>query len=219
MDKNPYAPDFKDLPDVLPVFPLDGVLLLPTGRLPLNIFEERYLRMFDDAMAGNRMIGMVQPKDVSGESGEIYKIGCAGKIVEFSETPDGRYVVTLNGVSRFRVRKEIGAKSGYRRVKANWNDFEADLAEPHCLDLDRDRLHALLGAYFEAQDMSCDWQKVEGATDGRLITCLSMICPFSAQEKQALLEAPCCRTRSQTFMAMLEMAVQEEQVGRSCGGH
>ncbi len=210
-EKNPFAPDFNDLPEILPVFPLRGALLLPSGRLPLNIFEPRYLAMVERAMATNRLIGMVQPRD-DGDPPALYETGCAGKIIEFSETPDGRYLITLAGIARFRISKELGQDNGYRRVSAIWNGFEEDLTQSGCLGLDRKALNGLLGQYFEMQGMSCDWDAVETATDGRLITCLSMVCPFDPAEKQALLEADCCKTRAGMFMTMLEMALKSGEV-------
>lgn len=213
MEQNPFAPVFEDLPKDLPVFPLEGVLLLPTGNLPLNIFEKRYLSMVDDAMASHRMIGMIQPKD---ENVNLYEIGCAGKITEFRETGDGRYLITLNGICRFRIREELSVNTLYRQVRSDWNEFQKDLIVPECLDVDRDKLNGLLQSYFSSQDMNCDWEAVKKAPDSRLITCLAMVCPFDAKEKQALLEAPCCKTRAETFMTMLEMAVKARQECKSC---
>jgi len=200
--QTPYKPD--DLPDALPVFPLDGVLLLPRGHLPLNIFEPRYMAMVEDALKSDRIIGMVQP---SGPD-TLYAIGCAGRITSFNETTDKRYQVTLTGVSRFRIRNELPQQRGYRRVEADWGSFADDLkAASACIDLDRARLHKLLSSYFDLQGLSCQWDAIDNAPDDKLITCLSMICPLEASEKQALLEAPCCKTRAEMFMAMLELAV------------
>lgn len=213
MEQNPYAPDFTSLPDTLPVFPLAGVLLLPTGNLPLNIFEKRYLKMIDDAMAGNRLIGMVQLK---GEDFSIYDVGCVGKITEFKETDDGRYVITLTGICRFKIDQELDATTPYRQVKANWAGYKDDLTPSTCLGLNREKLNNLLQAYFSSQEMNCDWGAVEKAPDGRLITCLSMVCPFDSKEKQALLEAPNCKARAETFMTMLEMAVKQRKECGSC---
>lgn len=204
MNKPAATTRVEDLPDDLPIFPLGGVLLLPQGRLPLNVFEPRYLAMVEDAMAGRRLIGMIQPhNDTSG----IFKTGCAGKITEFSETDDGRFLITLTGICRFDVEDELPQTKGYRRVKPGWAKFEKDLEEPGCPGLNKARLKELLKKYFNQQDMTCDWDAVEGTPDGKLITCLAMICPFEPSEKQALLEAQCCRTRAEMFMTMLEMAV------------
>lgn len=212
MHRNPFAPDFKDLPDMLPIFPLRGVLLLPSGQLPLNIFEPRYVAMIEDALAGNRMIGMVQPQGPEVEKIEddtpVFAAGCAGKITEFSETGDGRFLVTLTGISRFDISEELLVERGYRRARPSWKAYKDDLDPKHCLDLDRARLRALLEQYFVKEGMDCDWGAIDEAPDGRLITCLSMVCPFDAREKQALLEAKCCKTRAEMFMTMLDMAVR-----------
>ncbi len=211
MDQSPFTPRFEDLPEKMAVFPLSGVLLLPSGHLPLNIFEPRYVKMVDDALAGSRMIGMIQPKSDHDLKPHIYDVGCAGRITEFSETDDGRYLVTLTGISRFRVRAELDAPTPYRQVTPEWAEFKKDFEHVECLDLDRKKLHALLQSYFTDQGLNCDWGIIEGAPDGKLITCLSMICPLGAKEKQALLEAPCCKSRADTFVTMLEMAVHEKK--------
>lgn len=213
MDRNPFAPPFEDFPATVPIFPLAGVLLLPNGNLPLNIFEPRYLKMVEDAMASRRMIGMIQPRDSDGANVPVYETGCAGKITEFSETADGRYLITLTGLCRFRVAEELKVATPYRQVKADWMPFKKDIENVGCLDIDRKKLLELLKSYFVDQGLDCDWSAIESAPDGKLITCLSMICPFDAKEKQALLEAPCCETRARTFMTMLEMAIHD---GKSC---
>ena len=210
MSTNPFAPAFEDLPETIPIFPLVNVLLLPCGNLPLNIFEPRYLAMVEDAMASNRIIGMVQPQDktvrtVTDET-PVFATGCAGRITEFSDTGDGRYLITLSGICRFSIREELGTNRGYRRIKACWQSYKNDLQARSCLDMDREKLKTLLRKYFENEGMECDWQAVDNAPDGKLITCLSMVCPFEAQEKQALLEAACCDARAKLFMTMLEMA-------------
>lgn len=205
--------NIEELPETLAIFPLSGVLLLPKGRLPLNIFEPRYLAMVDDVMSAGRMIGMIQPRGEDPQ--DIFKTGCAGKITEFTETEDGRYQITLTGVCRFDIENELPQKSGYRRVKPVWSTYKKDLQEPGSPGLDKERLKNLLKKYFSQQDMTCDWDAVEGTPDGKLITCLAMICPFEPGEKQALLEAQCGRTRAEMFMTMLEMAV----CGTDCKGH
>lgn len=192
---------FEDLPGEIPIFPLGGVLLLPRGQLPLNIFEPRYVAMVDSAMATHRLIGMVQTKD----DGSVYGIGCAGRITSYNETPDGRYEIVLTGICRFRFDKELSQENGFRRVKSNWAAFENDLQKMDCLNIDRARLRSLLKNYFEKQGLTCSWDAVDQASDEKLMTTLAMICPFDAKEKQALLEAPCCRERAKLFMTMLEM--------------
>jgi Lon protease-like protein len=208
-----YSSDGR-LPAWLPIFPLTGVLLLPRGRLPLNIFEPRYLAMFDDALAGERMIGMIQP---SGQGGDGYKqepalyaIGCAGRITSFSETGDGRYMVALDGVSRFRVSEELPLNRGYRSVVPDWTPFAVDLTEEE-LSFDRPRLIELLQAYFRQQQLSANWDAIGQAPDERLLTSLAMICPFAPPEKQALLEAGCVSDRARLMMSLLEIAIAGHQ--------
>ncbi len=200
----------KNLPDELPIFPLTGVLLLPRGHLPLNIFEPRYRAMVDEALKTHRMIGMIQPRSC-GEN--LYEVGCAGRIIAYEETNDDRYLITLEGVSRFRVKSELELKNGFRRVTPDWSDFEKDRVPMDCLDLDKDKLLALLQQYFDHEGLSCNWESIENSEDEKLITALAMICPFDACEKQVLLETTCCRERAKTFMTMLDMAVKCEQCG------
>lgn len=217
MQSKSFAPTFESLPETLAVFPLGGVLLLPHGRLPLNIFEPRYLAMVEDALASSRMIGMIQPKNTK-EPPDLYRTGCAGRITEFSETDDGRYLITLTGVCRFNIVEEISGNRAYRRVKPDWSSYQKDMEVPKCSGINRDKLYALLKEYFCQQDITCEhWEKIEHAPDGKLITCLAMICPFDAGEKQALLEAACGQTRAEMFMTMLEMAVHAHQ--RACSRH
>lgn len=208
------------LPEALPLFPLNGVLLLPRGELPLHVFEPRYTAMVDDALRGDRVIGIIQPKQTHGEtvpdSAPLFAVGCAGRITSFSEAGDGRYYVTLTGLSRFSMRNELPPHNGYRRAAADWGPYARDRDPADHLDLDRVRLRALLESYFQQHGIACDWDYIDGASDEKLITCLSMICPFDAAEKQALLEAVCCNTRAAQFMTMLEMAVK---AGGCCGGH
>ena len=214
------AYNIDNLPAEIPLFPLDGVLLLPRGHLPLNIFEPRYIEMVEDALKGSRMIGMVQPQDYDEKdealSVPLYDIGCAGKITEFVETDDGRFHITLSGICRFRILKELELKNSYRRCKPSWMSFENDLKPEGCIDLDRDRMQTLLESYFDLNSLSCDWEAIEKAPDEKLITCLSMICPLGAREKQALLEADGCARRAEMFMTMLEMAVHDGK--ETCGG-
>lgn len=192
---------FEDLPGELPIFPLGGVLLLPRGQLPLNIFEPRYVAMVDHAMTSNRLIGMVQTKD----DGSVYNVGCAGRVTSYNETPDGRYEIVLTGVCRFRFDDELSQIDGFRRVKSDWSDYSRDMEKIDCLDIDRTKLRKLLKNYFKKQDLTCSWDAVDQASDEKLLTTLAMICPFDAKEKQALLEAPCCKERAKLFMTMLEM--------------
>ena len=207
------------MPDDIPVFPLSGVLLLPGGQLPLNIFEKRYLAMVDDALKSDRMIGMIQPRDpeivTSENDTPLFDTGCAGRITAFEETGDGRYLITLTGRCRFKTKAELPLQNGYRRIVPDWTPFAKDLRLEDSLDLDRGRLKTLLGDYFTLHGISCDWEAIDGAPDQKLITCLAMICPLDAGEKQALLETGCCHKRADMFMSMLEMAVHD---GKGCCG-
>jgi len=209
MDNNPYAPKFDTLPDTLAVFPLTGVLLLPHGNLPLNIFEPRYTAMIDDALSSSKMIGMLQPHKPNGDgTNATYKIGCAGKITEYAETPDGRYIVNLTGICRFHIKEELDTPRPYRIVQPDWKEFEHDVKIPKALGVDREKLMSLLCGYFKQNGMSCNYDKFEDIPDNKLITTLAMICPFEPSEKQALLEKMCHVQRVETFMTMLEMATK-----------
>lgn len=214
-----FHPRFDDLPPELPIFPLEGVLLLPRGQLPLNIFEPRYISMVNDALAHDRMIGMIQPHHHDpGAGADIFRTGCAGRITQFQETDDGRYLITLTGVCRFGVAEELSPMHGYRRVRPDWSEFRKDLEKIGCLDIDRERLTGLLKTYFFINGLSMDWSLIDVITDESLLTALAMICPLSAPEKQALLEAPCCRARASLFVDLLEHAVRQGECG-PCSAH
>lgn len=196
-----------DLPDTLPLFPLPGALLLPRGRLPLNIFEPRYLAMFDDALkTDGRLIGMIQPMDDAGE--RLHAIGCAGRITSFTETEDRRYMVQLTGVCRFRVRGLVEGFSPYKRAEISWDGFERDLGraeKDHAFD--RPAFLDLLARYFDTSELQTDWDALRDAEEELLINSLSMLCPFSAEDKQALLEAPSLQTRRETLVTLMEFAL------------
>lgn len=201
------APTYdRELPPALPIFPLSGVLLLPGGQLPLNIFEPRYIAMTEDALRTDRLIGMIQPREPGGKT--LFRTGCAGKISSFTETEDGCFNITLTGVSRFDVAEEMETISGYRRIRPDWTPYADDLSLPETFGLDRGKFLPLLKKYLSMQDMECSWDHVEQAPDRKLVTCLSIICPFDAGEKQALLEAPSLADRAALLTAMLEIAVK-----------
>ena len=202
-----------DLPDTVPVFPLPEALLLPRARLPLHIFEPRYLAMLDDVLkTPSRLIGMIQPFE--GRGNALHLIGCAGRLTGFSETEDGRYMITLSGISRFRVLKEIDGFTPYRRCAVSWGGFGADLGPSECdKGLDREAFMALLRRYFEAQGLSTDWDSLKEADDELLINSLSMLCPFEPEDKQALLEAPSLLTRRETLVTLLEFATRAGEGG------
>ncbi len=210
MSRSPFDPRYENLPASLPIFPLPGALLLPGGRLPLNIFEPRYLNMVRDAIAGNRLIGMIQPNQDSEDPGsaETYRTGCTGRIVAFSETEDRRYLVTLAGLIRFDITRELPLEQGYRTVAPNFERFRDDLAEDTD-DVDRESLLEALHAYFEVSGLGSDWSAVEKAPDESLVTSLAMACPFDPPEKQALLEAMTLSERAETLITILRMSVLE----------
>jgi len=211
MSHNPFDPTPESLPGSIPVFPLAGVLLLPRGKLPLNIFEPRYLNMVQDALAADRMIGMIQPQAAGGGNAPpLYRTGCAGRITSFSETDDGRFLITLTGISRFHVAEEVATTRGYRRFIINWSSFTADLAGgPETAALDRNRLDRALRGYFQMQGISADWDTIAQTADERLVSTLAMICPFTASEKQALLESQGPVERATLLLTLLEMAVHD----------
>ena len=209
MSRRPFDPAFAALPRTIPVFPLPGVLLLPDGRLPLNVFEPRYLNMVQDALAGDRIIGMIQPQGEERPDGPppaLWRTGCAGRIVAFSETDDGRYLITLAGLCRFAVGDEVPTTRGYRRVIADWAPFADDMEDGPAPVLDRTRLLQAIEAYFKAEGLSADWDTIKNTPDDRLVVALSMVCPFGPSEKQALLEASDATQRGETLIALMEMA-------------
>jgi Lon protease-like protein len=202
----------EELPETIPIFPLSGVLLLPGGRLPLNIFEPRYLEMTRDAMALHRLIGMIQPADPNCREFEpqVYGTGCAGMITEFEETADNRILITLSGICRFEVISELDHEGLlYRRVKARYHPFIDDLARDEIIALDRDRLIAALKKYFKARGIDADWSAIGELDNEDLMTSFAMACPFGPSEKQALLECRETAARNDMFQALLEMAAHE----------
>jgi Lon protease-like protein len=202
--------------ETLPIFPLAGVLLLPRGRLPLNIFEPRYLAMTRDALAGDRLIGMVQPSDPHQRMARdppVYPTGCAGRITSFSETDDGRFLITLTGLCRFRIREELPPVNGYRRVVPQWDEFARDLRGERKPEFDRDRLIRGLRAYFDRHQIKAEWDTIGSVPGDRLVTSIAMICPFEPSEKQALLEAPDLDERARLLTAIVEMAILERPSG------
>lgn len=200
MPHNPFDPPFEELPEVIPIFPLEGALLLPSGELPLNIFEPRYLAMVADSLKTNRLIGIIQPE---------FRTGCVGRIVRFEETADGRYLINLRGLCRFRLGlEEASNKKIYRRAHVDWDSFGKDMVRVPCLDIDKPHLKGLLRQYFDAQGLSMDWDLMDEVADEGLFTALAMICPLPPSEKQALLEANCCKARADLFIKLLEMALQ-----------
>ncbi len=209
MTRGVFDPDFATLPPVLPIFPLPGALLLPGGQLPLNIFEPRYVAMVRDALAGERLIGMIQPNEEARDIGaaKVYGTGCAGRITAFSETEDGRYVITLTGLIRFDVARELPPLNEYRRVVPDFARFRRDLEEDTG-EVDRQGFLAVLNGYLEATGIEGNWEAIEDAETESLVTSLAMMCPFGPPEKQALLEALTLPERIETMSTIMEMAMR-----------
>jgi Lon protease-like protein len=199
-----------DLPSVLPVFPLTAALLLPGGRMPLNIFEPRYLQMLDEAIAGARVIGIIQPSldgslRADGEP-QLCAVGCMGRVISFAESGDGRYLISLQGICRVRVGQELEVKTPYRPCRIV--PFLGDLDEEQAgADVDRPALLKAFRAYLKANELEADWEGVSRAENGVLVNALSMMAPYGPAEKQALLEAPDLKMRAETLIAITEMSM------------
>ena len=199
-----------DLPEVIPVFPLPGALLLPRGQMPLNIFEPRYLAMVDDALRdGHRLIGMIQPEVAHGGSADkptLYKIGCAGRITQLAESGDGRYLIELTGVARFRVEQELNVSTLYRQCRVTYAPFADDfVARKGENAVDRKAVLAALTAFMKANNLQADWEGIDKAPNEALVNALSMMSPYGTAEKQALLEAPDLKTRAEILVAITEI--------------
>ncbi len=198
-----------DMPGVLPVFPLSGALLLPRGQLPLNVFEPRYVAMIDDALKGHRMIGIIQPdpeaEDVR-SAPPLLKVGCAGRITQFAESGDGRYIVTLTGVSRFTLFEEVTAMTPYRLCRIDVSPFIADF-KPRAGEeqVDRDGVLKALRDFADENNLQIDWDSINQAPNEALVNALSMMSPFGPREKQALLEATDLRGRAEVLVAITEV--------------
>ena len=201
--------DVLDLPEEIALFPLEGALLLPSGNMPLNVFEPRYLAMIDNAITSNRLIGMIQPKLDSGKSGSdtppLCDVGCLGRVTAFQESGDGRIVINLTGVARFRILKEVSGRDGYRMAKIASFADDLDESEEAEKAVDREGLLQAFKAFLEANDMEADWEGVNAATTESLVNSLSMMSPYGPAEKQALLEAPDLKTRAETLIAITEI--------------
>jgi Lon protease-like protein len=204
-----------ELPDTIAIFPLPRALLLPRARLPLHIFEPRYLAMVDDTLkTPARLIGMIQPFETPEKPDRLHSIGCAGRLSAFSETEDGRYMITLSGVSRFRVLHEVEGFTPYRRCDVSWQGFERDLGGAEKDEgLDRASFLDLLNRFFQAQGLSTDWDAVREAEDELLVNSLSMLCPFPPEDRQALLEAPTLVKRRETLVTLIEFALHGGEAG------
>jgi Lon protease-like protein len=205
-----------DLPEVIPVFPLPGALLLPRGQMPLNIYEQRYLEMVDDALRdGHRLIGMIQPDIAHSQSEdrpELFRVGCVGRITQFAEAGDGRYILELTGIARFRIKEELAALTPYRQCKVDYfpyvDDFTARKGEEA---VDREALIAVLRDFLKANNLKVDWEGVETAPNEALVNALAMMSPYGPPEKQAMLEAPDLKTRAEILIAVTEMDLAKKR--------
>jgi uncharacterized protein len=206
-----------DLPAVIPVFPLAGALLLPRGQMPLNIFEPRYLVMIDDALrSGQRLIGMIQPDSAteSDEHPNLYKIGCIGRLTQFTESGDGRYLIQLTGVARFRIEEELTVATPYRQCRVSYAPFAGDFSPREGEDeVDREALLHALADFLKANNLKADWDGIENAPNEALVNALAMMSPYGSAEKQALLEAPDLKTRAEILVAITEMELAKNAAG------
>jgi uncharacterized protein len=204
-----------DLPEVIPVFPLPGALLLPRGQMPLNIFEPRYLAMIDDSLRdGHRLVGMIQPDAIhAGKKGEppLFNVGCVGRITQLAESGDGRYLLELTGVARFRVEEELPVKTEYRQCRVTYAPFADDFIARKGEDqVDREAVLTALRAFMKANDLKADWEGIDQAPNEALVNALSMMSPYGAPEKQALLEAPDLKTRAELLVAITEIELAKK---------
>jgi Lon protease-like protein len=207
-----------DLPHVIAVFPLEGALLLPRGQLPLNIFEPRYLTMIDDALrSGHRLVGMIQPDPAHPgpeSKPNLYKIGCVGRITQIAETGDGRYLLQLTGIARFRVEEELNVDRPYRQCRVSYAPFSDDFTARKGEDeVDRKGLLRALSDFLKANDLKADWEGIENAPNEALVNALAMMSPYGSAEKQALLEAPDLKARAQILIAVTEIELARKTTG------
>jgi Lon protease-like protein len=205
-----------EMPGVIPVFPLPGALLLPRGQMPLNIFEPRYIAMIDDSLRdGHRLIGMIQPDIAhtgSSEKPPLYKIGCAGRITQLAESGDGRYLIQLTGIARFRIEEELPVSTLYRQCRVSYRSFVGDfVARKGEEQVDRKALLRALTAFLKANDLKADWEGIENAPNEALVNALAMMSPYDVAEKQAMLEAPDLKTRAEILVAVTEIELAKSK--------
>jgi uncharacterized protein len=206
------SPD--EMPETIPVFPLPGALLLPRGQMPLNIFEPRYMAMIDHALKTDRLIGMIQPNPDKGDIGPLFPVGCAGRITQLSETGDGRYILTLTGIARFRIKEDVSAEAPFLHFRVDWRPFADDYTARHGEDeVDRPSVMKALKDFSEANNVPVDWDSVKDAPNEALVNALSMMCPYGVREKQALLEAADLKARGEMLVAITEM-----ELAKAAGG-
>ncbi len=204
--------DLSNLPTSIPIFPLTGALVLPRARLPLNIFEPRYLQMIDDALkTDHRLIGMMQAREAPGDIGDppLHQVGCAGRITSFTETDDGRYLISIKGICRYKVVESGIGFTPYIKADIDWRDFERDLGDEESDDsFNRPAFLHMLETYFEAKELQTDWNSLKDASEEMLVNSLSMMCPFNPEERQVLLEAPNLKVRRETVATLIEFALR-----------
>lgn len=215
-----FYQNISELPSLIPILPLSGILLLPRGQLPLNIFETRYLTMVEDALAHGRLVGIIQPRHEANNQHDeetltpLHKVGCLGRITSFDETPDGRILITLIGVVRFNITSESDTILPYRKIYVDYENYAQDLiADIGALDVDREKLLNVLRLYLERHGMSADWETIDKASNEILVNSLSIISPYGIREKQALLEAQSLAERNEILIALTEMALAQNNDG------
>ena len=206
-----------DLPEIIPVFPLPGALLLPRGQMPLNIFEPRYMEMIDDAIRSSRLIGLVQPEmsdRLGGKQAGLFDVGCAGRITQFAETGDNRYVISLTGVARFKIHEERAVTTPYRQCLVSFDPYLSDfIARAGEDEVDRPAVLTSLKNFVEANQLQIDWKGISAASNEALVNALCMMAPFGPREKQALLEAPDLKTRAELLVAITEIELARRDDG------
>ena len=213
-----FEHNLKELPKTIPLFPLNKVLLLPRAKLPLNLFENRYLHMLDYALSNERIIGMIQPKEKIRRNSEIknpslYDIGCAGRVTAFSETNDRRYELILKGVCRFRVLKEKKIINGFRSADVEWKEFGNDFESLSLINHNKRKdFEALLKTFLNKISINADWEMVEATNDEDLVNMISMCCPFDVSEKQALLEAKSLNQRLKVLTSLMQMGLNDNKL-------
>lgn len=205
-----------DLPETIALFPLPGALLLPRERLPLHIFEPRYLAMLEDTLkTQERLIGLIQPRPAPEGQRRLAAIGCAGRVTSFTETDEGRYMIVLKGISRFRIIREVPGFTPYLRAEVLWNDFRRDVGDAETdKNFDRGQFLDVLKRFFDAKQLSAEWKSLREASDEQLINSLSMLCPLESEDKQALLEAPTLAIRRETLQVLMEFALRGDGEGQ-----
>jgi len=207
-----------DLPEIIPVFPLPGALLLPRGQMPLNIFEPRYLAMVDDSLRdGHRLIGMIQPDPAHPgpeDKPTLFKVGCVGRITQIAETGDGRYLLQLTGIVRFRIEEELNVATAYRQCRVGYSAFADDfVARKGEEAVDRPALLEALSAFLKANNLKTDWDGIQSAPNEALVNALAMMSPYGSAEKQALLEAPNLKARAEMLVAVTEIELAKKATG------